>query len=120
MNSNRPGPHIFLAAKLISTSLSLKLLASSASYIDTRPYEDDGGPDVHRRVGLIVTGLLHDAVRPSTSSAAARDELSLQHRSDVSLNVWRQQLEQLGTAVQIAGARCVLCTFNPIVTAFRH
>ena len=67
-----------------------------------------------------VTGLLHDAVGSSASSAAARDGLSLQHRSDVSLNVWRQQLEQLDTAVQIAGARCVLCTFNPIVTAFRH
>ena len=35
-----------LAAKFISRSLSLKPLTSSASYIDTRPYVDGGGPDV--------------------------------------------------------------------------
>ena len=98
-----------LAAKLTSRSLSLKPLASSASYIDTRPYVDGGGPDVAPpRWSDRVTGLLHDAVRPSTSSAADRDKLSQQYRSDVSLNVWQQQLEQLHIAVQIAGARCVL------------
>ena len=49
------------------------------------------GPDVRHRVGLIeCTGLLQDAVRSSASSAAARDGPSLQCRSDVSLNVWRQ------------------------------
>ena len=77
-----------LAAKMMSRSLSLKLLPSSAPYVDTRPYVDGGGPDAHRRFGLIewpASFTMSSSGRPSASSAAALDGLGLQHRSDVSL-----------------------------------